>query len=764
MALTDPAAHTKWFDAKSSVIECEDGTRHVFVGGRLVGSFGAKDYAERNVMLIAVSEEPKAHLGRIADAFGVSPETLRLLRELAAREGIEAVTRRKRGGSAGRGLTARDRAKLLASFEAGATIEGAWEQIRRRASRATVGRLKKEWDARKAVSTAEPEVEIAREQTRLQDAPVVALAAASAVEQAVPEARSPHEPQPKSAEEVSTPAASAVEQAVPEARSPHEPQPKSAGDEANAPPSDEEGSPTQVRPEPVRSSRWVQHLGAWLMLAMLQRLGLYDAAGEACANESKGKALRIAIDALVCALTLGEGCVEGVRRLMTPSGHALVRANRAPSATWVRRVFGSFAGHEKNAARLHFAMARRYVKEAHAETERDVVVFYVDNHLRPYTGQQTVRKGWRMQDKRVRPGVTDVYVHDEVGNPVLRLTDTTNGSLTAWLSRVAKELRVMVGPEARIVLAFDRGGAFPEQLASLRDEGFELVTYERKPYPLLASSAFDIAFEHDGERFEASDANKNLGSGHGRVRRVALRGADGRQVNLLAAGELSVSELYAILRGRWVQENGFHHQVHRWGINQLDGRTTQPVDPDTVIPNPERRRLDRNIRLARVTAGLARNELAGRPKDDPRRKRWEAILTRAIAREHDLLDLRPSTPKHAPLRETELADKLVRHTGDYKMALDSVRIACANAESDLAALLAEAMVIPTEAKKLLANVLHAPGHVVVGQSVITVRLAPAANRSEREAIVSFLARCNRMNLTLPGDPARRRLRFQSQTT
>ena len=169
---------------------------------------------------------------------------------------------------------------------------------------------------------------------------------------------------------------------------------------------------------------------------------------------------------------------------MTPSGPALLRAKRAPSATWVRRVVGAFAAGQ-GAARLHLAMARRYVRQAHAETERDVVVFYIDNHLRPYTGQETIRRGWRMQDKRVRPGVTDVYVHDEAGNPVLRLTDVANGSLTAWLSSVAKLLREMVGAEPRIVLAFDRGGAFPEQLVALRDEGFEWVTYERKPYPLL---------------------------------------------------------------------------------------------------------------------------------------------------------------------------------------------------------------------------------------------------------------------------------------
>ena len=713
----------------------EDGIRRVFVGGRLMGSFGAKDSAERNVMLIALSEEPKAHLGDLANAFEISTETLRELRLLVAREGIEAATRRRRGGSASRALTGRDRAKVLAAFEGGASVEEAWAKIGRRASRATVGRLKKEWEGvglglETATGRAAERADESPAQRRLDE-----LVAGTPGDAEKPGDAAPSEtgaPPSETEALAETSAASA-----------------------------EEGATQALRPQAVTSSRGMQHAGTWLMIAMLHRLGLYAAAEDACADASARKSLRIAVDAFVCALALGEGCVEGVRRLMTPSGPALLRANRVPSATWVRRELGAFSA-KLGGARLHFSMARRYARAASAETERDVVVFYIDNHLRPYTGKETIRKGWRMQDKRVRPGVTDVYVHDEVGNPVLRVADATNGSLTKWLSWMAKTLRELVGAEARIVLAFDRGGAFAEQLAELRDMGFEVVTYERKPYPLLASSAFDIRFTHDDETLEASDARTNLGSGHGRVRRVALRTSDGRQVNPLAVGKLSVSELYAILRGRWVQENGFHHQVHRWGINQLDGRTTVPSDPDEVIPNPARRRLDRQVRLARVTAGLARNELAARPEGDPRRARWEAVLSHANQRERELVGLRPTTPKRAPVCETELADKLVRHPGDYKMALDSVRIACANAESDLAATLAEAMVLPGEAKKLLANVLRAPGHVVSGKSVITVRLAPAANRSEREAISALLARCNRLKLTLPGDLAKRPLRFQSQ--
>jgi predicted ArsR family transcriptional regulator len=176
LALVDPSPNTKWFDATSCVLLGEGGIRQVFVGGRLVGSFGEKDRAERNVMLIAVSEEPKAHLGHIADAFGVSSETLRQLRQLVERSGIEAVARRKRGGSSGRRMSARDQAKVVASFEEGATIEGAWEQIRRRASRATVGRAKKEWDARALVTAAEP-VAVARQQAHL-DEVVAAVASA----------------------------------------------------------------------------------------------------------------------------------------------------------------------------------------------------------------------------------------------------------------------------------------------------------------------------------------------------------------------------------------------------------------------------------------------------------------------------------------------------------------------------------------------------------------------------------------------------------
>jgi len=367
-----------------------------------------------------------------------------------------------------------------------------------------------------------------------------------------------------------------------------------------------------------------------------------------------------------------------------------------------------------------------------------------------------------MQDKRVLPGVTDYYVHDEDGRPVLRIAVASHDSLTEWLPRIAKVLREALGQETKILLAFDRGGAFPEHMTRLREEGFDFVTYERKPYRALLPSEFDGAIQDGDETIGVCDRRTNLGGGRGRVRRLALRMADGRQVNLLAVSSLAPARLYAILRGRWRQENAFKHGTERWGSNHLDGRATKPYPPDAIIPNPARRRLDHALRIARVREGGARRQLASIAPDDPRRARWEREPAESLAEQRALEAQRPMTPKSAPVAETELRDKLVAHSDEYKIVIDTIRVACANAESDLACMLAEHLPerARAESKRVLANILSAPGGVHVGDRHVTVRIAPPGTRMELHAIRVFLRRCNALRLVLPGDDDRRPRRFR----
>jgi hypothetical protein len=414
-------------------------------------------------------------------------------------------------------------------------------------------------------------------------------------------------------------------------------------------------------------------------------------------------------------------------------------------------------------------IGERYLDAARAESN-EPAVFYVDNHMRKYTGQEVVRYGWRMQDKRAMPGASDYYVHDEDGRPVFRIDTPSHDSLCQWLMPIVTRLRAGLGAEERILLVFDRAGAFPDEMATLRDAGVEFATYERRPYPDLALSAFDRTIAVRGQTYGVHEGRlKNLGAGRGRVRRIALRAPEGKQINLLAVSTAPLEQLVGFLMGepdpktpsgRWQQENAFKHEAERWGINQLDGRKVEPYPPGTIIPNPARRRNERALKIARTDEGRARRVLADKNATDKQRARAEDELADAIQRRVALELARPLIPKHAPIEQTELAGKLVRHPAKLKAVVDTMRIVCANVEAELADIIAPALKRPREAKKVIANVFAAPGRVDVTTSEIRVRLSPAANRSEHAAIRRLLADITARKLALPGDVRRRPLRFE----
>jgi hypothetical protein len=159
---------------------------------------------------------------------------------------------------------------------------------------------------------------------------------------------------------------------------------------------------------------------------------------------------------------------------------------------------------------------------------------------------------------------------------------------------------------------------------------------------------------------------------------------------------------------------------------------------DDVIPNPARRRLDVQMRFARAEEGRARNMLARLKTTDPARARHEQDLARALAAQADIEALRPTVPARAPVKDTPLADKLVRHVGRYKTVIDTLRVALANIESDLAVRLAPHLPRAAEAKKTLANLFAAPGHLRLASGKLYVDLAPAATAPERLALDRLL--------------------------
>lgn len=569
---------TRYFSATGCVVEYPD-RRDVFVGGSLIGSFVGGDRAMRNSLIVAAASGEGVDLTKLAQAFGVVKETVRTVRLRFQEGGLAAIVEPGKSGRR-RKLTPELQQRVEKMFERGLTIDEVQARLRPRVSRAVIGRAHKRWaDAKKAGREREHEQQDAAEEQ-------LSFAVVSPVSK----------PRRRSRGEAYAPEAPA------------------------GPAGDSQAGTTEMRLEQavMRGGTRVQHLGAWVMIAMVHALGLHGLAeflrretAKLLATEGKSfvraAVLRVAIDAVVIALALGERSVEGVRRLATPSAATLLRHRAAISATWTRRVLGRFA--EPAAEQLHMTQATILVRQSERHHERDRrVVFYIDNHLRPYTGKFTVRKGWRMQDKRARPGISDYWVHDEDGRPVFRVNSPEHDSLVHWLRPIGRRLRDALADDAvRVLMVFDRAGAFAGEMAELRDAEFDFVTYERKPYSQLPLSAFDHWIQIGDARIEFAEApRKNLGGDRGRVRRIALRMPDGEQFNVLAVSDAPADELIGHILARWSrQENQFKHGVERWGINQLDGRQVEQYPPGASIPNPARRRLERTLRVLRASEGEA---------------------------------------------------------------------------------------------------------------------------------------------------------------
>jgi hypothetical protein len=703
-----------WFGRGGCVEQHDDGRFAVFVRGELLGVFDADDVATRDVFISVVRE--MATLEDLARAFRVSTATVG-----------RVVTRFKRGGARGvadygrrGGWTVRTPklvARLTELFEGGNGPHKAHRAVAKQASYGTVYDIYRGWKAESVPASAPPD------------------------------------PSPEAQQALAFVATSEPTGEVEEAEPPPAKEAKQAIESATY------GEPKLEEVTPTTGSL-VQHVGSWMMLAGLRELGFYD-----LLNQHRGEAvamapLRAAIDATAIALSLGEISVEGVRRIATSSIDTLLRRVGGISASWTRRVLHEFA--DAAAKTFPEAMASRLLVRAGEGDPR--VWLYVDNHLRPYTGKYVIRKGWRMQNKRAVPGTTDYYIHDETGCPLWRMSTTSHDSLCAWLMPVVEFAHLSLGEDVKPVLVFDRGGAFPETMAELREAEAEFVTYERKPYPQLGATDFKKSLTitlaskpREPIRIAYTEApQKNLRFGRGRVRRIAMLTEEGTQVNLLAVSALPPEALIRGHLARWgLQENQLKHGVERWGINHLDGRHVEEYPPDAVIPNPARRQLERVLKLSHTAEGEALRKLVRLDLDDPARESLERDVQRAMARQTELMALRASVPKTAKVSETPLAGKLRRHELGYKNVLDTLRTSLANLESDYAVSLAEHIDRPREAKKLLASLIAAPGTIRVSPRAVHVNLIPAATDHERAGIGVFLAQLSRLQLSLPGDPDRR---------
>jgi transposase len=314
---------TKWFSEIGCVVR-EGTKRQVFVAGTLVCSFDEDDRLARNVVVVGLAESG-GHIGRLARAFEISEQTVRVLRKKHARGGAAAlVPQPKRPPRSKPKLNGRQRRVIERRFELGKRPSElvAWVEEKYGVKRSTVYAIHREWRARRAKRT---EGVTAKEGVEPEQVPRAVAEIDDAIEPAGDEVEAGDEQEARAAEG--------------EVASTHD---GGEGGPEDVPEAATEARVTvrdaQLEPGTTRN---VQPVGTWLMLAMVMKLGLYDVLTRAAAAKRLPlRGVRLALDATIAALSIGERSVEGVRRVATPTAGSLLRARqlrrpRGCARSWV---------------------------------------------------------------------------------------------------------------------------------------------------------------------------------------------------------------------------------------------------------------------------------------------------------------------------------------------------------------------------------------------------------------------------------------------
>ena len=112
-------------------------------------------------------------------------------------------------------------------------------------------------------------------------------------------------------------------------------------------------------------------------------------------------------------------------------------------------------------------------------------VYYVDDHFVPYAGARPVAKGWNNKRGKAERGRADTHVTAHDGRAVCFVTGEPSG-LAVTLPKALAELKKAAPPGAKIMLGFDRGGAYPQVFRHCREQDVHWVSYRRAPLAVPA--------------------------------------------------------------------------------------------------------------------------------------------------------------------------------------------------------------------------------------------------------------------------------------
>ena len=226
-------------------------------------------------------------------------------------------------------------------------------------------------------------------------------------------------------------------------------------------------------------------------------------------------------------------------------------------------------------------------------------VYYVDDHFVPYAGAKPVGKGWNNKRGRAEKGRADTHVTAHDGRAVCFVTGEPSG-LTVTMPKALAELKKAAGPGAKIMLGFDRGGAYAQVFRHCRDQDAHWVTYRRAPLAVPAMLPVITTVSYAGRARQIAWAGETVQiKDYGEARQITLfeHGKVALQI-LTSDFDACPAEILAWLKSRWREENFLKYASENYGIDKICDYLAGIEANTKITGNPARKQANAAVREA----------------------------------------------------------------------------------------------------------------------------------------------------------------------
>lgn len=499
-----------------------------------------------------------------------------------------------------------------------------------------------------------------------------------------------------------------------------------------------------------------RYMGLSLYFPAITSLGLVEAARAVFALP---RSLRFGVRAVTLSVLfltlLRKPTVESAKHLRRAEFGALTGTERAPCVKTLRRKLAELVSQHRS-DEFGMRLARRWIETGVI----DATNLYVDGHMKVYSGKRSLQQYYNSQRRVALPGLHSYFVGDQKGRPLLILDEELSANLANAMPEIVARIRGVLG-KCRFTVIFDRGGFDHKLFKFLDAEGVGFITYQRGE-PRLSEAAFSrqaTRFEGKELRFKLAE-DKAWVNGRGPWRRIVVRAASGHQTPILTnlAENVRAPRIVCLMTARWRQENLFKYMGEHFGLDQLISYSAAPAEPERLVPNPERRSLQRQIAALRQQVAVLKVSLGSAvlEKDRGRSIKGLKIAQRGAvgrlrsleAQIDQLKAAEKDLPKTVTIAESGNGREVLR--GEHKAVVDRIKITAYNAEEWLLERLQRHYLHPDDIRDLLRSFAELPGEIRTTRHGIVVTLAAPDTPAHARALQGLIADLNDHGATYPG--------------